>query len=94
MTRRGPAGVAALTAAVAIGAVLVLADGIAPAASVARDAPLQRALGGLGLGTSLDLARCATGFDPRVDGTCRSRFDPLPGGGSCCPRHRGDLPPP
>jgi hypothetical protein len=89
-------------AAVALGtAVLAGAAALAVASSSARDpardarsASFQRSVGGLGLGTALDLGRCGRGFDPRVEVDCAGRREPVPGGGAFCPRHAGSLPPP
>jgi hypothetical protein len=46
-------------------------------------------VGGLGLGTSLDLSRCAAAFDPRDGNACADRHDPLPLGSYFCPEHTG-----
>jgi hypothetical protein len=51
----------------------------------------QRLVGGLGFGPATDLAGCAFGFDPRLDGSCSEECGPIPGGACFCPRHAGSL---
>lgn len=91
MSRRTPAAVLGITLALTAGATAVLAAGDRDPAALAREAALQRTLGGLGAGSALDLRTCAVAFDPRLEATCRRRVDPIPGGGSYCRCHRGLL---
>ncbi|MGH7162441.1 MAG: hypothetical protein ACREID_03070 [Planctomycetota bacterium] len=56
-------------------------------ARVEDDEAFQRLVGGLGLGPTLDLARCAREFDPRLECACGLRHDPLPAGSMFCPTH-------
>ena len=64
----------------AAAALLLLAPG--PGAD---GAAFQGLVGGLGLGPAVDLSRCASDFDPRIDPGCSLRHDPLPL--AFCPSH-------
>jgi hypothetical protein len=50
----------------------------------------QRLVRGLGLGPAPDLARCACAFDPRVEGACSLRHEPVPFGSRFCPSHAAE----
>lgn len=82
----------ALRAAVACAAVLVLLAALA-AADLARPPrpgrSLQGAVGGLGLGGSLDFSGCPEALDPRVEPCCADRLSALPASGAPCRRHAG-----
>src|SRR5437899_1181774 len=51
----------------------------------------QHLVGGLGFGPAVDLAGCAFGFDPRLDGSCAEERGLVPGGGYFCPRHAASV---
>jgi hypothetical protein len=78
---------AATIASLALGAtVVVLQASFAPARSQTRRS-FQRLVGGLGLGASLDAARCWFSFDPRIQGVCGNDVWPIPSGRFYCPEH-------
>ena len=87
---RGPAILLAATVALALAAGAVLATA-APSSERSADAEaFQTLVRGLGLGASVDLSRCAPGFDPRVERACSFRFEPVPCGSFFCPAHAGE----
>jgi len=66
----------------------VLVAGTAPSPAEVEDGDaFQQLVGGLGLGPAVDLTRCGREFDPRVEGTCALRHEPVPGGSVFCPPH-------
>jgi len=86
---RGPALLLAVTVALPLMAAVVLARGAPPATRATDSDAFQRLVGGLGLGTAVDLSGCAPLFDPRDGGACSFRHDPLPCGSFFCPAHSG-----
>jgi hypothetical protein len=69
-----------------------LARGAAPeAARAAAAAEFQGLVGGLGVGPTVDLSRCAFDFDPRVGSACDGRHEPFPAGDVFCPHHAGSV---
>jgi hypothetical protein len=93
--RKGPEALVAVTLALVAGAAAAVANtNRVDPARTERSREFQRAVGGLGLGTALDLSRCARGFDPRVEDACSGRHDPAPWSAPACPRHKSLLPPP
>lgn len=66
----------------------VLVAGTSPSPAQVEDgAAFQHLVGGLGFGPAVDLTRCGREFDPRVEGTCALRHEPVPCGSIFCPPH-------
>ena len=51
----------------------------------------QALVGGLGFGPATDLSRCGAAFDPRIEGACSWRLEPLPAARGVCVLHPGLL---
>jgi hypothetical protein len=89
---RGPERMlVAVAVLVAAGFFAVASASSSDGAATARSREFQRAVGGLGLGTSLTL-ECPFGFDPRLAESCGQRHLPVAGGGAFCPLHKSLLP--
>jgi hypothetical protein len=92
VTSKSPEALALAVLALAFGA----AGAVASSASrrpedAARSRRFQEAVGGLGLGPTVDLSRCEADFDPRVGHVCPGRHEPTPAGGAYCPHHPGSV---
>ena len=71
-------------------ATIVLMQDRAPRDDVAaRRDEFQSLVGGLGLGSSVDLSECSFSFDPRLRASCPHIEGPIPGGFFLCPKHVG-----
>ena len=95
MSADGATRLLVVVSTLALGALAVTTLGShrsARSASASRD--FQRLVGGLGLGPSLDLSRCAPAFDPRVGATCPERVGPIPAGDAFSAEHAGATLPP
>jgi hypothetical protein len=70
--------------------VLVACDALVenPGRATRRE-EFQSLVGGLGFGSSIEVAPCEFDFDPRLRGGCSFEEGPIPGGFFLCPHHAG-----
>ncbi len=82
MTRKAPALLCAATGAIVLAAIAAATISIsAPNESDAMDSrEFQTLVGGLGLGSALDLAAVPAAFDPRLEAAPVLHTQPFPGG--------------
>jgi hypothetical protein len=69
--------------------VVAMQDWLPAEGVAARRLEFQSLVGGLGFGSSVDLAQCVFSFDPRLQPNCSHLLGPIPGGSYLCPKHMG-----
>ncbi len=69
-------------------------------AATAQQTEFQSLVGGLGLGSGVDVSQCSFSFDPRLERSCPHGTGPIPAGFCLCSEHMSSvtvysaLPPP
>lgn len=91
MTRQTPRRLVAgcLIVSTLSAVVIVVFDSLPRRGDDAAGDEFQSLVGGLGLGSSVDLSDCSFSFDPRLEPACSQVVGPIPAGFFLCPRHVG-----
>lgn len=70
---------------------VILAGSLQPPRRTSIEREFQSALGGLGMGCQIDLARCSFQFDPRIANDGHPGLDSVPALSEVCPWHSAAL---